>query len=68
MVVTGKKGCITSPETILIEFFSEFDGLGFVSGIQLMADNFATVVQGGNGIINNVNVLKSVVDQPDIFA
>jgi sulfopyruvate decarboxylase TPP-binding subunit len=57
-----------SPETILTEFFSEFDGLGFVSGIQLMADNFATVVQGGNGIINNVNVLKSVVDQPDIFA
>lgn len=39
-----------------------FDGKGFVSGIQLMADNFANIIQGGNGNVNGIgNVLNGVV-------
>lgn len=39
-----------------------FDGKGFVSGIQLIADNFANIIQGGNGNVNGIgNVLKGVV-------
>ncbi|TGJ88117.1 hypothetical protein E0Z10_g702 [Xylaria hypoxylon] len=40
----------------------EFDELDFVSGVQLMADSFAAVVQGGDGVLagTNVNVLNPV--------
>ncbi|KAI3330505.1 hypothetical protein F4824DRAFT_335467 [Ustulina deusta] len=40
----------------------EFDERGFVSGVQLMADSFAAVVQGGDGLLagTNINVLNPV--------
>ncbi|RYC54919.1 hypothetical protein CHU98_g11293, partial [Xylaria longipes] len=40
----------------------EFDGQDFVSGVQLMADSFAAVLQGGDGLLagTNVNVLNPV--------
>ncbi|KAI0802451.1 hypothetical protein GGR55DRAFT_700966 [Xylaria sp. FL0064] len=40
----------------------EFDEQDFVSGVQLMADSFAAVVQGGDGLLagTNVNVLNPV--------
>lgn len=42
----------------------EFDGLGFSSGIQIVADAFASIMQGGNGAVQGIDartVLKSVV-------
>jgi hypothetical protein len=45
----------------------EFDGKGFVSGIQLMADNFSNVMQNGKGTVNGRQVLKSVEKNPNIF-
>jgi len=45
----------------------EFDGKGFVSGIQLMADNFSNVMQNGKGTVNGFQVLKSVEKNPNIF-
>jgi len=42
----------------------EFDELGFVSGIQLVADNFANILQGGDGAVQGIDVptvLTSVV-------
>ena len=47
---------------------SEFDGKDFVSGVQLMATSYSTVMQGGSGQVNGVNVLKSVVNNPNIYA
>lgn len=45
----------------------EFDEQGFVSGIQLMADNFATIMQGGNGNVNGIgNVLNGVVGNENL--
>lgn len=44
----------------------EFDGQGFSSGIQLVSNNFASIMQGGNGAVNGIptqTVLKSVVGQ-----
>ncbi|KAK5633932.1 hypothetical protein RRF57_009646 [Xylaria bambusicola] len=40
----------------------EFDEKDFVSGVQLMADSFAAVVQGGDGVLagTNLNVLNPV--------
>ncbi|KAI1079586.1 hypothetical protein F5B20DRAFT_542871 [Whalleya microplaca] len=40
----------------------EFDEQDFVSGVQLMADSFSAVMQGGNGVLagTNVNVLNPV--------
>ncbi|KAI3320775.1 hypothetical protein HD806DRAFT_217142 [Xylariaceae sp. AK1471] len=40
----------------------EFDGQDFVSGVQLMADSYAAIVQGGDGLLagTNVNVLNPV--------
>ncbi|KAI1755900.1 hypothetical protein F4782DRAFT_374200 [Xylaria castorea] len=40
----------------------EFDEQDFVSGVQLMADSFAAVMQGGDGLLagTNVNVLNPV--------
>ncbi|KAI8632971.1 hypothetical protein F5Y19DRAFT_335624 [Xylariaceae sp. FL1651] len=40
----------------------EFDGRDFVSGVQLMADSYAAVLQGGDGLLagTNVNVLNPV--------
>ncbi|KAI1146421.1 hypothetical protein F4825DRAFT_195943 [Nemania diffusa] len=40
----------------------EFDEQDFVSGVQLMADSFAAVVQGGDGLLagTSVNVLNPV--------
>ncbi|GAW23280.1 hypothetical protein ANO14919_128340 [Xylariales sp. No.14919] len=40
----------------------EFDERDFVSGVQLMADSFAAVVQGGDGLLagTDVNVLNPV--------
>ncbi|TRX98530.1 hypothetical protein FHL15_000604 [Xylaria flabelliformis] len=40
----------------------EFDEKDFVSGVQLMADSFAAIVQGGDGLLagTNVNVLNPV--------
>lgn len=34
----------------------EFDEQGFVSGIQLISDNFANIMQGGNGAVKGINV------------
>lgn len=42
----------------------EFDGQGFSSGIQLVSNNFASIMQGGNGAVAGIptdTVLKSVV-------
>ncbi|KAK4453428.1 hypothetical protein QBC34DRAFT_395601 [Podospora aff. communis PSN243] len=47
----------------------EFDELGFVSGIQLIADNFANIMQGGNGVVQGIDaptVLTSVVGNEDL--
>ncbi|KAI0458040.1 hypothetical protein F5B21DRAFT_37608 [Xylaria acuta] len=40
----------------------EFDEQDFVSGVQLMADSFSAIVQGGDGLLagTNVNVLNPV--------
>ncbi|KAI1277247.1 hypothetical protein F5Y07DRAFT_107334 [Xylaria sp. FL0933] len=40
----------------------EFDEQDFVSGVQLVADSFAAIVQGGDGLLagTNVNVLNPV--------
>ncbi|KAK3330474.1 hypothetical protein B0H66DRAFT_572522 [Apodospora peruviana] len=48
----------------------EFDEQGFVSGIQLVADNFANIMQGGDGAVQGINadtVLVSVVGNEDVF-
>ncbi|KAI0897304.1 hypothetical protein F4806DRAFT_394897 [Annulohypoxylon nitens] len=46
----------------------EFDEKDFVSGVQLMADSFSAVVQGGNGDLagTNVNVLNPVPGNEDL--
>ena len=47
----------------------EFDELGFVSGIQLIADNFANIMQGGDGVVLGIDggsVLTSVVGNEDL--
>ncbi|KAI1392270.1 uncharacterized protein F4822DRAFT_122830 [Hypoxylon trugodes] len=46
----------------------EFDEKDFVSGVQLMADSFSAVVQGGDGVLagTNVNVLNPVVGNEDL--
>lgn len=46
----------------------EFDEKDFVSGVQLMADSFSAVMQGGDGILagTNVNVLNPVVGNEDL--
>lgn len=44
----------------------EFDGKGFSSGIQLVSNSFASIMQGGNGTVPGIptdTVLKSVVGQ-----
>ena len=44
------------------------DGQGFVSGIQLMADSYSAVMQGGNGEVQGVgNVRQGVVGQQLTF-
>jgi hypothetical protein len=46
-----------------------FDGKGFSSGIQLVSNNFASVMQGGNGSIAGINtptVLKPVVGNENL--
>ncbi|OTA56871.1 hypothetical protein K449DRAFT_408310 [Hypoxylon sp. EC38] len=46
----------------------EFDEQDFVSGVQLMADSFSAIVQGGDGNLvgTNVNVLNPVVGNEDL--
>ncbi|KAI0125163.1 hypothetical protein BJ170DRAFT_491281 [Xylariales sp. AK1849] len=44
----------------------EFDGKDFVSGVQLMANSFSDVMQGGNGQVAGVNVLTSVVGNENL--
>ncbi|KAI1779392.1 hypothetical protein F4818DRAFT_249699 [Hypoxylon cercidicola] len=46
----------------------EFDEKDFVSGVQLMADSFSAIVQGGDGNLagTNVNVLNPVVGNEDL--
>jgi hypothetical protein len=47
----------------------EFDEQGFSSGIQLIADNFANIMQGGNGAVQGINaqsVLTPVVGNEDL--
>ncbi|KAK3365205.1 hypothetical protein B0T24DRAFT_428140 [Lasiosphaeria ovina] len=47
----------------------EFDEQGFSSGIQLIADNFASIMQGGDGAVEGINaptVLTSVVGNEDL--
>ncbi|KAH9888670.1 hypothetical protein F4778DRAFT_403539 [Xylariomycetidae sp. FL2044] len=46
----------------------EFDEQDFVSGVQLMADSFAAVVQDGDGVLagTNLNVLNPVVGNEDL--
>ncbi|TPX10656.1 uncharacterized protein E0L32_008390 [Thyridium curvatum] len=46
-----------------------FDEQGFVSGIQLISDNFANIMQGGNGAVQGVNaqtVLTGVVGNENL--
>jgi hypothetical protein len=44
-----------------------FDEQGFVSGIQLIANNYATIMQGGNGNVQGIgNVLTGVVGNEDL--
>ncbi|EJT70682.1 hypothetical protein GGTG_11705 [Gaeumannomyces tritici R3-111a-1] len=48
-----------------------FDGKGFVSGIQLVADNFETIMQGGDGVVQAIgakSVLTGVVGNENPFA
>ncbi|KAK3694573.1 hypothetical protein B0T22DRAFT_74553 [Podospora appendiculata] len=47
----------------------EFDGVGFSSGIQLIADNFENIMQGGDGAVDGINaktVLTSVVGNENL--
>ncbi|KAI1374912.1 hypothetical protein F4677DRAFT_147142 [Hypoxylon crocopeplum] len=46
----------------------EFDEQDFVSGVQLMADSFSAILQGGDGNLagTNVNVLNPVVGNEDL--
>ncbi|TLD22422.1 hypothetical protein PspLS_07927 [Pyricularia sp. CBS 133598] len=47
-----------------------FDGKGFVSGIQLVADNYKNIMQGGDGAVKGINtptVLKGVVGNEEPF-
>lgn len=47
----------------------EFDEQGFVSGIQLVADNFANIMLGGDGVVQGIDtatVLNSVVGNEDL--
>ncbi|KAK9419454.1 putative Cyclin-like f-box protein [Seiridium unicorne] len=44
----------------------EFDEKDFVSGVQLMADSFSDVMQGGTGQVNGVNVLNTVVGNENL--
>jgi hypothetical protein len=45
----------------------EFDGKDFVSGVQLMADSYSNVIQGGNGEVNGIgNVLTGVVGNENL--
>jgi hypothetical protein len=47
----------------------EFDEQGFSSGIQLIATNFGSIMQGGNGAVKGINaqsVLTSVVGNEDL--
>lgn len=45
----------------------EFDEEGFVSGVQLMSDNFDVVMQGGDGIVDGIgNVLTGVVGNENV--
>ncbi|KAH8907958.1 hypothetical protein BR93DRAFT_995921 [Coniochaeta sp. PMI_546] len=47
----------------------EFDEQGFSSGIQLIADNFASIMQGGDGAVQGINVqsvLTPVVGNEDL--
>ncbi|KAI1854159.1 hypothetical protein JX265_000563 [Neoarthrinium moseri] len=44
----------------------EFDEKDFVSGVQLMADSFSAIMQGGNGQVNGVNVLNPVVGNENL--
>lgn len=47
----------------------EFDEQGFVSGIQLIADNFANIMQGGDGAVAGIDaasVLNPVVGNEDL--
>jgi len=47
----------------------EFDEQGFVSGIQLMADSYSNIIQGGNGQVTGIgSVTQSVVGQRIQFA
>ncbi|KAF3768835.1 hypothetical protein M406DRAFT_71808 [Cryphonectria parasitica EP155] len=49
----------------------EFDGAGFSSGIQLVSNSFASIMQGGNGTVPGIptdTVLKSVVGQTLTFS
>ncbi|KAL8387181.1 hypothetical protein RB595_010099 [Gaeumannomyces hyphopodioides] len=48
-----------------------FDGKGFVSGIQLVANNFETIMQGGDGVVQGIgakSVLQGVVGNENPFA
>ena len=47
----------------------EFDEQGFSSGIQLVSDNFASIMQGGNGAVQGINtqtVLTPVVGNENV--
>ncbi|POS81563.1 hypothetical protein DHEL01_v200001 [Diaporthe helianthi] len=42
----------------------EFDEQGFSSGIQLISDNFATIMQGGNGAVQGINAQTVLTPVP----
>lgn len=45
----------------------EFDQRDFVSGVQLLSDNYATIL-AGQGVLNGVNVNNGVVGNENLFA
>lgn len=42
----------------------EFDEQGFSSGIQLISDNFASIMQGGNGAVQGINAQTVLTPVP----
>ncbi|KAK4229941.1 hypothetical protein QBC38DRAFT_69183 [Podospora fimiseda] len=62
-----KVGRLQTADNSLEGGHCEFDGEGFVSGIQFLVDNFEDIMlEGGDGRVNGVNVLTSVVENEEL--
>ncbi|KAK0749406.1 hypothetical protein B0T18DRAFT_436946 [Schizothecium vesticola] len=65
----GEIGALQTVDNTPAGGHCEFDGRGFVSGIQLVADNFGRIMQGGDGVVRGISrqsVLRSVVGNEDL--